>query len=89
MKFYRKEYLKKKNRFCSIVVNNNYLKPVLFVENDDGEKSSRLSALSVVTSLKQLCNHPDLVMDKVLEAKDGFQGARAKLPPGYEESYRR
>ncbi|CAH1395920.1 unnamed protein product, partial [Nezara viridula] len=59
------------------------------IENEDGEKSSRLSALSVVTSLKQLCNHPDLVMDKVLEAKDGFQGARAKLPPGYEESYRR
>ncbi|KAL1117194.1 hypothetical protein AAG570_004521 [Ranatra chinensis] len=51
-------------------------------ENGGG---NTLSALSLVTSLKQLCNHPDLVMEKVLEGKDGFKGAKSLLPQGYEQ----
>ncbi|BET00453.1 DNA repair and recombination protein RAD54-like [Nesidiocoris tenuis] len=62
---------------------------VLKASADGGENPNKLSALSVVTSLKQLCNHPDIVMEKVLEGKDGFDGAMKYLPNGYVDKFRR
>ncbi|XP_014246978.1 DNA repair and recombination protein RAD54-like [Cimex lectularius] len=56
---------------------------------ENGENPSSLSALSVVTSLKQLCNHPDIIMEKIIDGKDGFQGAKNKLPSGYEANYKK
>ncbi|XP_073974133.1 DNA repair and recombination protein RAD54-like okr isoform X2 [Rhodnius prolixus] len=58
-------------------------------ENGIGDSVGSLSALSVVTSLKQLCNHPDIVMEKVLEGKDGFQCAVKHLPDDYVLKYKR
>lgn len=42
-----------------------------------------LTALSNITSLKKLCNHPDLVFDKITEHADGFENALNLLPPNY------
>ncbi|KAK7600908.1 hypothetical protein V9T40_008349 [Parthenolecanium corni] len=44
-----------------------------------------LTALSMITSLKKLCNHPDLVWDKILAKSDGFEGAAKLLPSNYAD----
>ncbi|XP_063696815.1 DNA repair and recombination protein RAD54-like [Culicoides brevitarsis] len=63
-----------------------------FLESDAIKKSilnktdstkSTSSALSNITSLKKLCNHPDLVMDKITEKAEGFERALPLLPPNY------
>ncbi|KAF7995794.1 hypothetical protein HCN44_006901 [Aphidius gifuensis] len=53
--------------------------------NVDGEKKKggSLSALSAITLLKKLCNHPDLVYEKIKENSEGFEGAEKLLPPNY------
>lgn len=50
--------------------------------SESGEKGSA-RALSNITSLKKLCSHPDLVMDKINEGVDGFEGASKYLPSDY------
>lgn len=60
-----------------------------FVTGANGEGKVSLSALSSITSLKKLCNHPDLVMDKILTQTDGFEASRPLLPQGYEQAYSR
>lgn len=49
----------------------------------NGEKNT-LSALSSITTLKKLCNHPDLVYDKIIERSEGFEKARELLPSNYD-----
>lgn len=45
----------------------------------DAEGSS-LSTLAAITSLKKLCNHPDLVWDKIKERAEGFETALDLIP---------
>ncbi|XP_069693731.1 DNA repair and recombination protein RAD54-like [Periplaneta americana] len=52
------------------------------VRGEGGGKVS-LSALSSITTLKKLCNHPDLVFEKVQAGEDGFEGALSLLPEKY------
>ncbi|XP_012141551.1 DNA repair and recombination protein RAD54-like isoform X2 [Megachile rotundata] len=53
-------------------------------ENSDGSKKGKsLSALSAITLLKKLCNHPDLVYEKILQQSDGFENAAKLMPPNY------
>lgn len=59
------------------------------VTGANGEGKVSLSALSSITSLKKLCNHPDLVMDKILTQTDGFEASHSLLPQGYEQAYSR
>ncbi|XP_059612312.1 DNA repair and recombination protein RAD54-like [Phlebotomus argentipes] len=47
------------------------------------EVKANLTALSSITSLKKLCNHPDLVNEKIKEGAEGFENAAQFLPPGY------
>ncbi|KAI5729571.1 hypothetical protein M8J76_003994 [Diaphorina citri] len=47
-----------------------------------------MTALSSITSLKKLCNHPDLVMDKIQTGADGFENAMNIVPTGYAASYK-
>ncbi|KAK6990646.1 DNA repair and recombination protein RAD54 [Biomphalaria glabrata] len=42
-----------------------------------------VSSLSAITQLKKLCNHPDLVYDKCLEGKDGFEDTLGYFPSNY------
>ncbi|EZA62787.1 hypothetical protein DMN91_007087 [Ooceraea biroi] len=52
-------------------------------ENDKPKKGSSLSALAAITLLKKLCNHPDLIYDKIIEKTEGFEKAAKLLPPNY------
>jgi DNA repair and recombination RAD54-like protein len=55
---------------------------VWFITGGNSGKVS-LSALSSITTLKKLCNHPDLVFEKVEAGDDGFEGALSLLPNKY------
>lgn len=49
--------------------------------NDSKDAKTSCSTLASITNLKKLCNHPDLVFDKIMEGADGFEGAKSILPP--------
>lgn len=42
-----------------------------------------MSTLASITTLKKLCNHPDLIYDKIQERSEGFEKAIDLLPNGY------
>ncbi|VEL11980.1 unnamed protein product, partial [Protopolystoma xenopodis] len=42
-----------------------------------------VSSLASITQLKKLCNHPDLVFDKIVAGTDGFDGALQYFPDKY------
>ncbi|XP_076240794.1 DNA repair and recombination protein RAD54-like okr isoform X2 [Calliopsis andreniformis] len=52
-------------------------------DSGDSKKGRSLSALSAITLLKKLCNHPDLVYDKILEKSEGFENAAKLMPSNY------
>lgn len=45
-----------------------------------------LSSLASITTLKKLCNHPDLVLEKILEGAEGFEKSKHLLPPKQGEN---
>lgn len=47
------------------------------------KERSTLTALSSITTLKKLCNHPDLVYDKIVERSEGFENALSLLSKNY------
>lgn len=49
------------------------------------ESSVSVSALAAITNLKKLCNHPDLVHDKITDGTDGFENAAKFMPDGYNK----
>ncbi|XP_037960065.1 DNA repair and recombination protein RAD54-like [Teleopsis dalmanni] len=49
---------------------------------DCSEKAS-LTALADITTLKKLCNHPDLIYDKIAARENGFESSAHVLPPNY------
>ncbi|XP_055594496.1 DNA repair and recombination protein RAD54-like [Uranotaenia lowii] len=50
---------------------------------EKAEVNTTLTALSNITSLKKLCNHPDLIYDKIQERGEGFENAHKILPSNY------
>ncbi|XP_071653993.1 DNA repair and recombination protein RAD54-like [Temnothorax longispinosus] len=54
-------------------------------ENDNPRKGGSLSALAAITLLKKLCNHPDLIYDKIMERAEGFEKAASMLPSNYSK----
>ena len=61
---------------------NEHIK-IVFSETDGSVKKGSLSALTAITLLKKLCNHPDLVYEKIQENSDGFEGASKLMPENY------
>ncbi|XP_072379893.1 DNA repair and recombination protein RAD54-like [Diabrotica undecimpunctata] len=61
----------------------NYINSELIRKSVTGVESqgNTLSTLASITTLKKLCNHPDLVLDKILEGSGGFEKSRNLLPP--------
>lgn len=49
------------------------------------EVKASLTALANITFLKKLCNHPDLIYDKIAERADGFENAYKLLPSNYNK----
>ncbi|ENN73266.1 hypothetical protein D910_02829, partial [Dendroctonus ponderosae] len=50
------------------------------VDSERGERGGT-SSLASITTLKKLCNHPYLIMDKILEGGEGFEKSQNILPP--------
>lgn len=49
----------------------------------EGETSKQtISSLAAITTLKKLCNHPDLILDKIEEGADGLEEASTLMPYG-------
>jgi len=55
----------------------------IHTETDNPKKGNSLSALAAITLLKKLCNHPDLIYDKIIEKTEGFEKAAKLLPSDY------
>ena len=51
-----------------------------------GKEKGTLSSLSAITSLKKLCNHPDLIYDKCVNREEGFEELRSFYPPDHAPS---
>lgn len=52
-------------------------------EKENVKDKKSITALSAITLLKKLCNHPDLVYEKIAEKSEGFEGASKLLPSNY------
>ncbi|KAH7697242.1 RAD54 DNA repair protein [Aphelenchoides avenae] len=57
----------------------------LTMEEREKNKASGLSgtALSFITNLKKLCNHPQLIYEKCANREPGFQGCQELYPPSF------
>ncbi|KAF5291759.1 hypothetical protein FQA39_LY14247 [Lamprigera yunnana] len=51
------------------------------VAESGGNEKPNLSTLASITTLKKLCNHSDLIMDKIREGAEGFENAHRLIPP--------
>ncbi|KAK4322767.1 hypothetical protein Pmani_006559 [Petrolisthes manimaculis] len=45
------------------------------------------SALAVITSMKKLCNHPDLIWQKVKAKESGYTELQPHFPPGHDPKH--
>lgn len=52
---------------------------------EKSDVKASLTALSSITALKKLCNHPDLIYEKIMERSDGFEEAGKFLPSNYNQ----
>ncbi len=68
-----------KELYKSFIASDSIKKNVL----NKAEVKASLTALSNITSLKKLCNHPDLIYDNIMERADGFENAAKILPADY------
>ncbi|KAK4312689.1 hypothetical protein Pmani_015897 [Petrolisthes manimaculis] len=50
----------------------------------DGDGWLGNSALAVITSMKKLCNHPDLICQKVKAKESGYTELQPHFPPGHD-----
>lgn len=69
--------------YKSFIASDSIKKNVL----EKAEAKASLTALSNITSLKKLCNHPDLIYDKIMERAEGFENAAKILPSNYSIKY--
>lgn len=53
--------------------------------NEESKTGLTGTALTLVTSLKKLCNHPHLIYDKVMAQEPGFQECRDLYPEQYSK----
>lgn len=58
-------------------INSDSIRKTIINEK---EVKASLSTLASITTLKKLVNHPDLVMEKIMEGAEGFEKARDVLP---------
>lgn len=54
----------------------------LFLGDGDGRLGN--TALAAITSMKKLCNHPDLLWEKVKAREPGYAGLSEFFPPGHD-----
>ncbi|XP_034193465.2 DNA repair and recombination protein RAD54-like okr isoform X2 [Osmia lignaria lignaria] len=64
-------------------IQSDSIKKSMEENSENSKKGKSLSALSAITLLKKLCNHPDLVYDKILQQCEGFENAAKLMPSNY------
>ncbi|XP_024941965.1 DNA repair and recombination protein RAD54-like isoform X2 [Cephus cinctus] len=64
-------------------IRSDSIKRSMQEKENASDKKGSLSALSAITLLKKLCNHPDLVYDKITQGSEGFEEAAKLLPSNY------
>ncbi|XP_017889475.1 DNA repair and recombination protein RAD54-like isoform X1 [Ceratina calcarata] len=69
--------------YKNFIQSDSVRKSMLSDNSENTKRGKTLSALSAITLLKKLCNHPDLVYDKIMEKSEGFEKAAELLPPNY------
>lgn len=69
--------------YKSFIASDSIKKNVL----NKSEVKASLTALSNITSLKKLCNHPDLIYDKITQRAEGFENAAKILPADYSVKF--
>ncbi|XP_049938338.1 DNA repair and recombination protein RAD54-like [Schistocerca serialis cubense] len=69
------------HKIYSDFINSDAVKRTVGAESSN---KVSLSALSSITSLKKLCNHPDLVLDKIQSQSEGFEKALEHMPAKYD-----
>ncbi|ROT72826.1 putative DNA repair and recombination protein RAD54-like [Penaeus vannamei] len=50
----------------------------------DGDRRLDNSALAAITSMKKLCNHPDLIWEKVMKKEQGYAGLAEFYPANHD-----
>lgn len=65
-------------------ISSDSLKKTVKGEEKNGKKGMSLTALSAITTLKKLCNHPDLVYESIKSQAEGFEKALHYLPEKYD-----
>lgn len=53
--------------------------------SDSVDAKPNLNTLASITTLKKLCNHPDLILDKIKEGVEGFENAAKLFPSNHNE----
>ena len=66
----------------SLIVSIKFIFLLIFQGNDGGGLGN--TALAGITSLKKLCNHPDLLWDKIKNKDPGFEKLGDYFPPNYD-----
>ncbi|KAF4526990.1 hypothetical protein B566_EDAN001537 [Ephemera danica] len=71
----------------SFVKSEAVRRAVLAAKDEEKKSKSSMSALASITSLKKLCNHPDLIIDKIQERAEGFEKAYELFPAKHDAKY--
>lgn len=76
------------NDLCSVLLTTEIVN-FFYANFQTGKENSpnTMTALANITNLKKLCNHPDLVMEKIIDGTDGFANTAKYLPDGYSKKY--
>ena len=61
-------------------------KGIRALARDDGDSKAMASSLAAITSLKKLCNHPDLIHELCKEGAEGWESGLGLFPPGHNPS---
>ncbi|KAK1125802.1 DNA repair and recombination protein RAD54-like [Melipona bicolor] len=64
-------------------IQSDSVKRSMEENSENSKKGKSFSTLAAITLLKKLCNHPDLVYDKILGKCDGFENAAKLMPANY------
>lgn len=67
-------------------LNSEAIKKTVKSVSSNQDAKPSLSTLVSITTLKKLCNHPDLILEKLLEGEEGFENSKHLFPAKRSDS---